>query len=125
MIMSIRIIAVSLFACASVVAAGCNTGTSPADEEPVVDAKQGVITTGYYRTYFTDRTYSEAVGWENYDCSPQYRTLDGEKTNFYKQTRYDCPGFDDPALPEDACYQCNPTLVNGKIVNICSATMCP
>ncbi|HEU4406679.1 MAG TPA: hypothetical protein VFS43_15535 [Polyangiaceae bacterium] len=78
----------------------------PAGEEAVGAAQQELMSTGFNRTYYSDSSLTVAVGWEVRDCDPSYNEFDGEKTKYYKQTRYNCPGSNMPGLPSTGCYIC-------------------
>lgn len=93
-----------------------------AGEEDIGTAEQAVVTSGFFRTYYSDSTYTVAVGTLNWDCIPDYREQDGDTSNFYKQYRYDCPGFNDPTLP--ACDQCVTWTVNGQSQKSCYVEAC-
>ena len=115
----------SIIAVAAV--AGCaQSAVVPEDDdaEDVGSVEQALPTSGYYRVYFSDSTYTNAVGWENYDCDPDYRYLEGEKSRYWKQDRYDCPEFDNPLLP--SCELCNTyTTSQGQTFTSCTAATCP
>ena len=127
MLRQARLVLASLIAVAAAATfAGCVGGERPSegDEEDVASVEQPLPSSGYFRTYYTDSTYSEAVGWENYDCDPNYRFMEGEETRHWKQHRYDCPEFNNPLLP--ACELCNTYTTNdGYTFTSCTASTCP
>jgi hypothetical protein len=66
----------------------------------------------------------QALGWEDYDCDPNYRESDGETSRYWKQDRYDCPEFNNPLLP--ACELCTKyTTSDGHSFTSCTAAACP
>ncbi|WP_437635410.1 hypothetical protein [Sorangium sp. So ce854] len=126
MLHQVRWFLASFVACVTV--AGCVMSAEPAGEgDDLVDSvQQPLPSTGYYRTYFSDATFATAVGWENYDCEPEYREFDGERTRYYRQHRYDCPGYDNPLLPSTTCNLCNTyTTSTGQTFTNCSTISCP
>ncbi|MDC3956146.1 hypothetical protein [Polyangium jinanense] len=76
------------------------------DEGPVATAEQALRPSGRYRTYYSDNTYTVAVGWENRECDWRYDSSDGDFSAYYKEFRYDCPEYNDPFLPSTKCWDC-------------------
>lgn len=106
--------------------AGCvqSAALPESDAEDVDTAEQALPSSGYYRIYYSDSTYTNAVGWENYDCDPNYRFMEGDTSRHWKQDRYDCPEFDNPLLP--SCELCNKyTTSDGYTFTSCTAATCP
>ncbi|WP_437740605.1 hypothetical protein WMF39_33715 [Sorangium sp. So ce1504] len=129
MIQQIRLVLASLVASATI--AGCVMSADPAGEAPageegelVESAQQPLPSSGYFRTYYSDASYTTVVGWVNWECDPNYREADGETSRYYKQRRFDCPTFDNPLLP--ACDLCNTyTTSDGHTFTNCSLIACP
>lgn len=102
------------------------TETAP-EEEAVDTAEQALMSTGFNRTYYSDSTFTTIVGFETRDCDPDYNTLEGDTSPYYKQTRYNCPGSNMPGLPSTNCYICYDTRVNptDPPSATCVASSCP
>jgi hypothetical protein len=74
--------------------------------QPVESVQQPLPSSGWTRTYYSDATRTTVVGYEQYDCDPDYRTLEGDRSSYYKMYYYDCPGFDSPIYPQTKCWNC-------------------
>lgn len=123
MFQNARFFFASILAIAAV--AGCAQSAVPpeSDEEDTDSVEQPALASGYNRTYYSDSTYTTAVGFEVYDCDPDYRFLEGEETGHYKQKRYDCPEFNNPLLP--ACELCTTYTSGGQTFTSCTGATCP
>ncbi|EPX63778.1 hypothetical protein D187_006187 [Cystobacter fuscus DSM 2262] len=80
-------------------------GTEPG-AQPVECVQQSLPSSGWTRTYYSDSTRTTVVGYEQYDCDPDYRSFEGESSLYYNTYYYDCPGFDSPAFPQTKCMSC-------------------
>jgi hypothetical protein len=77
--------------------------------EPSTDSvQQPLPSTGWIRTYYSDATRTTEVGYENYDCAPDYRSLEGSKTKWAREYHYDCMGSHTPGFPMTQCVECKP-----------------
>ncbi|MFT3772385.1 MAG: hypothetical protein QM820_43885 [Minicystis sp.] len=80
--------------------------STPAGNEPVASAQQPLPSSGWTKTYYSDATRTVIVGEEYFDCDPDYRGLEGVRSNWYKMYYYDCLGFDNPNYPMTKCFSC-------------------
>lgn len=104
--------------------AGCaqSFDSEETEEEDVGSVQQALPKTGFYRMYYSDSTLTESVGWKDWQCEPDYRTQEGEVTQFYQEYRYACPGYSSPFLPE--CTQCVTYSAGGQSWQSCASNLC-
>lgn len=127
MLQQIRLVFAAFVAFTTV--AGCAASAEPTspdvETETVNTAQQAAMTSGFFRTFYSDATFTTPVGTLNWDCDPNYREQEGEETIHYRQYRYDCPGYNDPLLPSVGCNVCSTYVSNGQTFTSCTLVACP
>jgi hypothetical protein len=94
------------FALAACMGAPDDTAGHEPGEQSVDSVQQTLPSSGWTRTYYSDATRTTTVGYETYDCDPDYRTLEGDRSQWATEYHYDCPEYHTPGFPTTRCVSC-------------------